>query len=642
MTTTKTMTDNDVVVLTVSIEKLPQSLTPAQESELEESFVSAVMTAGVPKDDIKGIDFNKELTTSDDMDAAADDSTPLYRLSTVDIRIAGGSNTNLAATAEVLLLLSFQVFIEGTFTTALPKAIGICHAGQCTGPSVASDTDACPALDLMHFSAISYGRGRREEVFYETKTDTLAECAKLCLNYKGCGAIQYRSDRARCELSSVSPAQQQMNLIPSQYWEHHYREIFCTSKSQLQQAYADMNNNDDKAALTLSTTPSTVNNDANDDNGDTELTTTSTTTTTTAAATSSVAPTTTSIPAWTVDVSIIEREDPILDSISFVDSSGPKTALSKSSLIITVTAVLVILLILIGLACMSNSDKCCNNCKPRMPITLKKLSKSKVSTGSFKHWDITNSPDPEENYDLKQHSTEDLFWDGEGILALDEGDYNKFGIRSLSDGSSVQRSEGTEDEYIKLNGLRESDRLRIRTESDMNGHNLQFDDDKFAGSYRQSPMSSVGSFQYSAGSSHGTYVLASALGLGEFEIASDTDEDHGNDDAYTLANGGSPLSQRSYPGMLDSSVTIGTTYDNYRDLDVIANARIAKQLEDQIIQAAAAATRAVMQQKTIAETPCPKLDWQTSPNKVHLEGGRRGRRGGKRGDGSQTTGFIGV
>ena len=608
--------DDDVVILSVSVEKLPPSLTPAQESELADSFVSAVMSAGVPKDDIKGVDFDTEIG-NDSVDTVNDAPTPLDRLSTVNIRIAGGSDANLATTAEVLLVLSFQVTADGSFV-ALPKAVGICRSGRCTGPSMASDgADACPALDLNHFSAASHGRGRREEVFHEAKTDNVDDCAKLCLNYKGCGAFQYRSDRTRCELSSVSAVQQHMRLIHSPYWEHRYREIFCTRESQLQQqSVLDATEKNDVSSTVASSVPVPV---TTDNDGADELTTTAGT----AAVFSTDAPST-SVPAWTVDVSIIEREGPILETSA--DPSGPKTTLSKSSLIITVTAVLVVLLILAGMACMSNSNTCMCDCKPRMPATFRKFSKS-ASTGSFKHWDITNSPDP------KQSSMEDLFWDGNGILALSEGDYHRFGPRPLSIVPSMHgNSDKTSDEYIET-GLKE----------DMEGFS---DDDEFP--FQPSPMSSAGSFQYSAGSSNGTYVLASHTGIGEHDpnLAQTTGEYH-VDDEYELANGGSPIAssmkemplmESAYPDMLDAVSSIVSTYDNYRDLDKIANERIAKQKEARIIKAAAAATRTVMQQKPMAETPCPEFRWNTSPNKVHLEGGRRSRRGG----GSEAPGFVGV
>lgn len=623
------------------------------------------MSAGVPKDDIRNVLVTKARgNSSSGAGTAANDQQRLPTTVRVDVRIAGNSNTDLATAAEVLLLLSFQVTVDGDFT-ALPTAVGICRSGSCTGPSSVSNEEApCSGPALMQFSAARTGRGRREDVFYYTDTATVAGCAKLCLEYKGCAAIQYRSDRERCELSSLSAVQHRLPLIASPHWEHHYREFFCTQTVQGSSAilHTDAPLNDDFGGdVPVSSPPPDM-------------------ASTVAAEEASVAATTAA--AWTVDVSIIERETPNpLGTTNFKDvgNGPPKNALSKSSLVLTITAVLVLVLILAALACGGSK------CRPRKPF--KRMNKN-ASTGSFKHWEITNDGKPIGDVDWQQASLADfddeLFWDGNGILALHEGEYHSFGPRPLSIVPSLKGDKGRDafGEYIETgldhdensdgDGSNDND-----SDSDSDSADAGADADDCSGdddpddysAARSTRSNAVGKYDNDYelahdgnGTGSGDYVLASHHGDGVYELAfddgvvGDHDQQHQTTDAYELAIGGSPLakalgklpltSDEPYPGMPgsnDGSTTV-STYDNYKHLigskrevnpeeqerrkqslmDSPMNFRLS-QADGVLVRAAAAATKAVMGQKSVAQTPCPDIAWSTSPNKVHVQGGGKGR-----------------
>lgn len=663
------------------------------------------MSAGVPKDDIRNVLVTKARgNSSSGAGTAAKDQQRLPTTVRVDVRIAGNSNTDLATAAEVLLLLSFQVTVDGDFT-ALPTAVGICRSGSCTGPSSVSNEEApCSGPALMQFSAARTGRGRREDVFYYTDTATVAGCAKLCLEYKGCAAIQYRSDRERCELSSLSAVQHRLPLIASPHWEHHYREFFCTQTVQGSSAilHTDAPLNDDFGGdVPVSSPPPDM-------------------ASTVAAEEASVAATTAA--AWTVDVSIIERETPNpLGTTNFkgVGNGPPKNALSKSSLVLTITAVLVVVLILAALACGSSK------CRPGKPF--KRMNKN-ASTGSFKHWEITNDGKPIGDVDWQQASLADfddeLFWDGNGILALHEGEYHSFGPRPLSIVPSLKGDKGRDafGEYIETgldhdensdgDGSNDND---SSADADPDADDCSGDDDPDDYSAARSTRSNaVGKYDNDYelahdgnGTGSGDYVLASHHGDGDYELAfsanndaavdgrskgdypdhgsgngagsgdcvlashhgdgvyelafddgvvGDHDQQQQTTDAYELAIGGSPLakaldklpltSDEPYPGMPgsnDGSTTV-STYDNYKHLigskrevnpeeqerrkqslmDSPTNFRLS-QADGVLVRAAAAATKAVMGQKSVAQTPCPDIAWSTSPNKVHVQGGGKGR-----------------
>jgi len=334
----------------------------------------------------------------------------------------------------------------------------------------------------------------------------------------------------------------------------------------------------------------------------------------------------------------------------------------------------VVVLILAALACGSSK------CRPRKPF--KRMNKN-ASTGSFKHWEITNDGKPIGDVDWQQASLagfdDELFWDGNGILALHEGEYHSFGPRPLSIVPSLKGDKGRDafGEYIETgldhdensdgDGSNDND---SSADADADADDCSGDDDPDDYSAARSTRSNaVGKYDNDYelahdgnGTGSGDYVLASHHGDGVYELAfddgvvGDHDQQQQTTDAYELAIGGSPLakaldklpltSDEPYPGMPgsnDGSTTV-STYDNYKHLigskrevnpeeqerrkqslmDSPTNFRLS-QADGVLVRAAAAATKAVMGQKSVAQTPCPDIAWSTSPNKVHVQGGGKGR-----------------
>lgn len=374
----------NTIVFTVAVGQLPQTLTTAQEVELKNVFFRAVVSAGIPGNDVQSVNIN--------IGAA--------HTSTADIRVHGTTHTNLAAAADVLLLLSFQDVVDSAIPVQT-KAVRICRFGPCDGQLFLESATPCPKLAIAHFRARQHERGRREDVFYVTDTHTVDDCATACLAHKDCAAFQYRPDRTRCELSSTplgGQQQQQQMMIQTKFWTHYFREIFCADR-QTDHGFTTQptltRTQNDKETASVPRFSNSV---------------------------SRVPTMSTSVPSsWAVGVSVVDQEN-----TNFMSTNG-QHALSKSSLVITISAVLLIVLILVGLAWISKGGPNCMSSEPS-----RKRPKHQTA-GGFEHWDVAQPPNDPSADDWQQNlMSGDMFWDGNGIIALHEGEYRQFGPRPLN------------------------------------------------------------------------------------------------------------------------------------------------------------------------------------------------------------------